>query len=412
MTASALVRLLLRPMVSAATWRAGAHLLVAPLSAGAAAVLTCVGLLLVLVTAPLAPVRGYASEACALTLRELARLDARRLRAAFGVDLPVDVPGQEGDDPAAFRIAAYTLLRLPVAFGLSVLLLLVWGGCLWLVTLPAHLPLYEASEVDLGLFQVSTPERAGVVAAVAAVALLAVPHLVRALATADLALARTLLCGLTAARLAARVDEVERRRAAMVQAVEAERRRIERDLHDGTQQQLLSLSLLVGRVRQRLLHDPQSALALVDEIQAEARQAIADLRSLIRGLHPPILADLGLDAALSALAARCPVPVRVEVALSGGLPSAIESIAYFTVAEALTNVAKHAQARQVRIDVDGGGGRLHVTVADDGVGGARIVPGSGLTGLVDRAAAVDGRLHLSSPPGGPTVLSLDLPCAS
>lgn len=176
-----------------------------------------------------------------------------------------------------------------------------------------------------------------------------------------------------------------------------------------------------GRAQARYDTDPDGARTLLAEGQAEAKLALQELRDHTRGIHPPVLTDRGLDAALSGLAQRCPVPVTVEVnpEVSADLrPSAtVESIAHFVVAEALTNVAKHARARCASVAVrlhrdEAFGDTLHLVMLDDGVGGASADRGTGLAGLADRVAGVDGRLVLDSPPGGPTVLSVELPCAS
>jgi len=165
--------------------------------------------------------------------------------------------------------------------------------------------------------------------------------------------------------------------------------------------------------RAKLETDPAAATALVGEAHEEAKRALAELRDLARGIHPAVLADRGLDAAISALAARSPVPVGVEVdAATGRLPGPVESAAYFVVAEALTNAAKHAVASEIGVRITRHRNLLIVEVIDDGVGGADPAKGSGLRGLADRVAAVDGELTITSPSGGPTVIRAELPCAS
>ncbi len=214
------------------------------------------------------------------------------------------------------------------------------------------------------------------------------------------------------AALAERVEEVETSRARVVDAAQAERQRIERDLHDGAQQRLVALALHLGMAKEKLATDPTAAGALVDEAHAEAKRALVELRDLARGLHPAVLTDRGLGPALSAVAARSPVPVEVDVRLTRRLDPAIEGIAYFVVCEALANVAKHARARRARVTVVQHGERVLVEVADDGLGGADPAAGTGLQGLRDRVGAVDGWIHLASPTGGPTTLTAELPCAS
>lgn len=222
-----------------------------------------------------------------------------------------------------------------------------------------------------------------------------------------------LLLGPRRSDLQARVEVLTRTRSAALEAADAERRRIERDLHDGAQQRLVALAMDLGRARARLASDPDRAAALLDDVHREAMTALAELRDLARGIAPSVLTDRGLDAALSALAARSPVPVEVDVEpAQDRLDRTAESVAYFCVAEALTNIAKHAGASSARVVVRRPPGLLHVEVYDDGVGGAAPSSGSGLAGLRDRVQAVDGRLCVQSPPGGPTLLRVELPCAS
>lgn len=234
-------------------------------------------------------------------------------------------------------------------------------------------------------------------------------------ARGDIWLARTLLGPNEAELLRAQVTTLRTTRAAVVDAADAERRRIERDLHDGVQPQLVSVAMNLGLAQRKLDSDPESARELVAQAHEEAKAAIEELRNVIRGVHPAVLAERGLDPALSALAARSPVPVAVEVApdLSRRrYDPTVEAVAYFVVAEALTNVARHAQATRAEVTVTETDGRLVVRVVDDGRGGATALPGSGLAGLRDRVAAVDGTLTLDSPPGSGTAVTVELPCAS
>ncbi|MFE5395301.1 sensor histidine kinase [Streptomyces sp. NPDC056568] len=206
----------------------------------------------------------------------------------------------------------------------------------------------------------------------------------------------------------ARVVELTRSRVRLVDAFEAERRRIERDLHDGAQQRLVALTMALGLAR---LDAPPGPLAdQLAKAHEEAGKALGELRELIHGIHPKVLADYGLAAAVEDAADRSAVPVDVHLELPGRLPQAVEAAAYFVVCEALANVARHSGAE--RAEVAGGhrGGRLFLAVRDDGRGGAEAGAGSGLTGLADRVSVLDGRLSLSSPPGGPTLLRVEIPC--
>jgi len=210
--------------------------------------------------------------------------------------------------------------------------------------------------------------------------------------------------------LAARAAQLRASRARAVDAAEAERRRIERDLHDGAQQRLLSVAMDLGRAQAKMDSDPQGARELLAQAHAGAKAAIAELRDLARGIHPAILTDRGLDAALSSLAARAPVRVDLSVEVSHRPPPAVESIAYFVVAESLTNMVKHSEATEVSVRVSREGQRVVVEVHDNGVGAAVPRAGGGLAGLADRAATIDGTLSVNSPLGGPTLIRAELPC--
>ncbi|MEU9290410.1 sensor domain-containing protein [Streptomyces sp. NPDC048275] len=208
--------------------------------------------------------------------------------------------------------------------------------------------------------------------------------------------------------LGAKVVELTRSRVRLVDAFEAERRRIERDLHDGAQQRLVALTMTLGLAR---LDAPPGPVAdQLAKAHEEAGKVLAELRELIHGIHPKVLADYGLHAAVTDAADRSAVPVDVDLELSGRLPQAVETAAYFVVCEALANIAKHSGAG--RAEVSGGhrDGRLFLWIRDDGRGGADAGAGSGLTGLADRVSVLDGRLSLSSPPGGPTLLRVEIPC--
>ncbi|KJY38619.1 sensor histidine kinase, partial [Streptomyces sp. NRRL S-495] len=237
------------------------------------------------------------------------------------------------------------------------------------------------------------------------------PWAVRLLARLDEALAVRMLGPGRTAVLEHRIEEVVESRAGLVDAVDAERRRIERDLHDGAQQRLTSLAMNLGLARRTLKDVPPEAMQVIVEAHEEAQAAIDELRDLVRGLHPAVLEDRGLDAALSGIAARVPLPVRLDVDLTERIAPTVEAVAYFTVSEALTNVAKHARASRVDVSVRTAGGRLLLVVSDDGVGGADAARGTGLTGLRQRTASVDGSLSLLSPVGGPTTITVELPCA-
>jgi signal transduction histidine kinase len=251
------------------------------------------------------------------------------------------------------------------------------------------------------------------IAAAGLVVTVAGAWVVRAAARLDAGLVRRML-GPSPADLSRRIDALRASRAAAVSQAAEERRRIERDLHDGVQARLVALAMDLGMARQRIEAGEQSqaAAGLIAEAHEEAIRAMNDLRDLARGVHPAVLTERGLDAALSALIARSPVPVAVNVSLPDRPPAAVEAIAYFVIAEALTNIVKHSKASHATVAVQQAGNVIIVEVTDDGVGGAHASHGGGLAGLLERLQGIDGQLIVSSPHGGPTVIRAELPCAS
>ncbi|MFE2883634.1 sensor histidine kinase [Streptomyces sp. NPDC059272] len=238
------------------------------------------------------------------------------------------------------------------------------------------------------------------------------------LANLNAILTRALLAPTAQAQLRARVSELAASRAETVDTQAGELRRIERDLHDGAQARLVSLGMSLGLAEQLLPQDPQAVAELLAEARASTAGALTELRDLVRGIHPPVLADRGLDGALEALALANPIPTTVVTSLPGRLPAPVESAAYFAVAEALTNAIKHAQAQRIDIHVEftpypgTTAGLLTIRVRDDGCGGAAPEAGTGLRGVARRLSAFDGTLTADSPPGGPTEIRMSLPCAS
>ncbi|ORT57466.1 sensor histidine kinase [Streptomyces sp. CB03238] len=208
-----------------------------------------------------------------------------------------------------------------------------------------------------------------------------------------------------------RVIELTRSRVRLADAFEAERRRIERDLHDGAQQQLVALTMTLGLAEMELDGDNTAAAQLMARGRGEARQALDQLRALVRGIHPQVLTDHGLAAAVSEVALRSPIPVTVDIDIEDRLPGLVETTAYFTITEALTNAAKHSAATKIAVVGRREGGRLILLVTDDGQGGADPRRGTGLSGLADRVAILKGRLVVSSPLGGPTQVRMEVPCS-
>jgi signal transduction histidine kinase len=267
---------------------------------------------------------------------------------------------------------------------------------------------------QLGYHLLAVP--AGLAGGLLAVLFPVAPWLARWFTEADGGLARALLGPGRRESLAQRVETLARSRADVVAAADAERRRIERDLHDGAQQRLVSLAMNLGMARERFESEsePEPVRQALAAAHDEAVLALTELREFIRGLHPAVLNDRGLDAALSGLAARAPLPVRLRVDVAKPAAPGVEAVAYFIVSEAIANVVKHAQASRAEVTVTRSGDLLRLTVTDDGRGGATPAAGdgTGLRGLAQRAAAVDGTLGIDSPPGGPTIITAELPCES
>ncbi|MET7420431.1 sensor domain-containing protein [Dactylosporangium sp. NPDC005555] len=237
-------------------------------------------------------------------------------------------------------------------------------------------------------------------------------HLQRHLIRAQTWLAAALLRPTAAARLAARVDTLSTTRAAAVDASAAELRRIERDLHDGAQARLVVLAMHLGVAEDVIDDDPAVAKALLTEARTGAGAALAELRGLVRGIHPPVLADRGLAAAVHALVLGSAMTVELDLRLERRLAAPVEAAAYFATAEALSNAIRHSGAKRVRIALVDAGDTVRITVHDDGRGGADPSHGTGLLGIQRRLSAFDGSLRVVSPAGGPTLLEMELPCAS
>jgi signal transduction histidine kinase len=362
--------------------------------------------------------------------RLISGVERARLRALVGADLPGFAPvvwptgmwprvKRAVADVPGWKALAYGVLMLPwgiFAFTATVVLWsLSWSMAsaplwAWIGDRPPPFTVNGVRVKMEGWWLV------GAVAAAVVLGLLllaALPRIVHGLSRLHVAFARSLLSPDAQQQLEQRVSELEVSREASVESSASELRRIERDLHDGAQQRLVSLAMNLGLAKERLRDsDDERTREMVDTAHDEAKQAIAELRDLVRGIHPAVLTDRGLDAAVSALVARCPVPVTLQSDLPRRLPAAVEATAYFVVAEALTNVARHSEARSAMVRLFERDGHLVVEVHDDGVGGAHARPTGGLHGLTDRVAGVEGRLRIASPDGGPTVLIVELPCGS
>ncbi|WP_411101400.1 sensor histidine kinase [Streptomyces sp. cmx-4-9] len=359
--------------------------------------------------------------------RGFGHLERARVRVLLGAEVAGPAPVRAAKSGAlaamgallksgsAWRHALYAVIHFPWAvFGFCVALTFWaygWAALLypvWFWVFPAW-----TDQPGLQLFQdgdrtffLDSPAEIALTCLVGLALTLATPWVLRALTTVD----RVLVGGLLGpSRLDSRVSELESDRGVVVDTAAADLRRIERDLHDGAQARLAALAIDLGMAKEQLAGDPGAAARLVDEAHGEVKVALQELRDLARGIHPAVLTDRGLDAALSSVASRCAVPVTVSVDLPARPAPAIEGIAYFTVCELLQNVSRHARARSATVDVWTAGARLLIQVADDGRGGADPRGGSGLAGLTGRLDAVDGVLVVDSPSGGGTTATAELP---
>ncbi|MFI7130003.1 sensor histidine kinase [Nonomuraea sp. NPDC050153] len=238
--------------------------------------------------------------------------------------------------------------------------------------------------------------------------MLIMPFVVRGSALLRAGLGRALLTGV--AELQERIDDLAQGRAAAVSAEANALRKLERDIHDGPQQRLVSLAMELSRAQRQMAKDPDAAQATIKSAISATRETLDELRALSRGIAPPILSDRGLAPALAALAGRCTVPVDLDVQTVERYQAAVENALYFVCAETLTNVAKHSRATSCAVQLTRIGDVLMLTIGDDGVGGAHVAKGHGLAGLADRLRAVDGELSVQSPDGGPTVIVAEVPC--
>ncbi|MDN0193803.1 sensor histidine kinase [Streptomyces sp. S.PNR 29] len=396
---------------SAWPWRAGAFLasgalfgavvLVVVLSGavvGAALAVLLLGLPLLVLTA-LAGIPVAAVERWRLRLAGVGPLPAGSHRMPDGPGLPAWL-STRARETATWRELAYALLLALVLWPLDALAVTFGAGVpLSLVATPVLVGVHGEAKV-VKLWTVDTWAAACGVAVLGLVLLAAGAYALGVVAGARAELARALLVS--------RESELVSSRVRLVDAFEAERRRIERDLHDGAQQRLVALTMTLGLAR---LDAPPGPLAgQLAKAHGEAEQALAELRDLIHGIHPRVLADYGLEAAVADAADRSPVPVDLGLDLSVRLPRPVESAAYFVVCEALANIARHSGASRAEVRGTYDGRRLVLDIRDDGRGGADPRGGTGLTGLADRVSVLDGRLSLSSPPGGPTLLHVEFPC--
>ncbi len=355
-------------------------------------------------------------------MRGGAAVERAWVRTALRTDIPrpyrVQIEGtlwqrwkQRFTDPATWRDFGYLALLLPVGIMefvavitmVAVVAALI-GVPFWIETAPFAVVVGDSWTIDS--FVSALP--------IAGIGLALLPFVVlgtRWMGSVHGRFARGMLGPTRADELAIEAERLQSSRARGVEAAEAERRRIERDLHDGAQQRLVAVAMGLGRAKSKMDSDPEGAAELIAEAHADAKLAIKELRDLARGIYPSVLGDRGLDAALSALAARVPIEVELQVNVEPRPPTSVESAAYFTVGEALTNITKHSQATKATVKVNRVETGVLVEITDNGQGGAELKPGGGLAGLADRAATIDGVVVVVSPTGGPTVIRAELPCA-
>ena len=417
------IRAFLLSPIHPATWYANAAIglgifvgvfafaiVVAVASAGFATLVAGVGILLVAVGIEASRLVARL-ERWRVTLGSRERLLAHPYRPLRGGVLAI--LRAEFADESRWRDVLYVGVNLPLAIIEFIVVLVVWALTMWFLTTPVW---YDAGGGG------SLPDFLGALAGhelpivavrvlVGAALLPVAASLSQLVVTLHRGLVAGLICTSESRELRRQVETLKESRSAIIDVEASELHRIERDLHDGAQQRLVMLTLDLGLASEKIDTDPAAARQLVLEGQEQARQALAELRNLVRGIAPSILIDRGLVAALSSIAGRGPVPtsVRSELPPDERLPAAIERAAYFVVAEALANVAKHSGARNCEVRCRKEGSRLVVEVWDDGAGGASVVPGGGLAGLAGRVEGVDGSLAVSSPIGGPTLVRAELP---
>jgi signal transduction histidine kinase len=408
---NALQALTMRPtqfLCSAWPWRSLAYLIGGALL-GFAAIVAVIGLLLagIVLTVVIIGIAWY----IATVLAGIAVGHLERWRIRLVDDNPLPNPQR----PAPRRgLRAWVSLRLREQATWRELGYTMLSGMMlcWMDALVVGVAIYVPLSLAAGPFYIhDSPKSVTVPIALAAIPLaIVMAYPVTAWAGARAAMARAIL--------EPRVDDadvklvaVTRSRARLIDAFELERRRIERDLHDGAQQRLVALTMQLGMARLELPAGSAASEQVANAHQL-AKQALTELRELIRGVHPKVLTDRGLEAAVGEVAGTAPQRVDVDIRLSGRLPSSVEVTAYFVVVEALTNVAKHSAARRATVKALMAGELLVLEVRDDGRGGATPAKGSGLVGLADRVAAIDGTVALSSPPGGPTLVRVEIPVPS
>ncbi|WP_181019578.1 sensor histidine kinase [Nonomuraea typhae] len=344
-------------------------------------------------------------------------------RRRAGKLLGVSADGRPGGRPGGRRNLAWALAHVAVGFPLGMATLLCLGNILVAVVASTSWWAFSADTRPtlFSFFDVRVDDWAtALIGGSVQIAVLGVAlwRLLPMLARLHARLCLAMLTPSPRERLTERVDALTRSRVGVVDAHGRELQRIERDLHDGTQARLVAIAMQVGLARELLADDPKTAATLLQQTHETAEEAMTELRAVLQTIYPPILADRGLDGALTALAARSSVPVHIELPDLGTLPATVESVAYYVIAESLTNITKHAAATRATLRIKRVDNALSVEITDDGKGGADETRGTGIPGIRRRVAALDGTLRLDSPPGGPTTLAVHLmidqeaPCES
>ncbi|WP_181774185.1 sensor histidine kinase [Amycolatopsis pittospori] len=391
-------------------WSAIRYLLV---GAGSSAIawFVLVGMLFVLLMCPF----GVGIPALPVALQLIRRpVNFERRRAARFLEEPIPEPYRSGNpvtDPASRRDLGWLAFHGATGFVIGAFAIgLPLGGLRQIISAFVWPTVPGGVESSLGFMVTSWPLAA--LSAVTGAGMIAITFLLPWVARWQATTARKLLAPAAGVVLTDRVVELAASRAAALEAHGAELRRLERDLHDGTQARIAAVVLQLGIADSIFEKDPRKARELLGKAQDTATGALAELRTVVRSIYPPLLTDRGLDGAVTALADRCPVPCTVDVRSSSRRPAAVEAAAYFVVAEMLTNITKHSGAEHAWITLDGTADTLLIEIRDDGHGGADEAGGSGLAGIRKRAEAFDGTVKLSSPAGGPTVVKVELPCGS
>lgn len=347
-----------------------------------------------------------------------AQLERSRIRVFMGVSIPSpyrDLPRDGNVFKRAWRIGRSSALWRDTVF--LFLLLPIGIISLFLVSIPLTFlitPLITLMGGENNVIVFWTVDSFGesiVALMVGAVLLVPMSMLINLAAIIHVDVAQKFLGNSVEEVLTGRVEELTESRSAVMRAMHLERRRIERDLHDGAQQRLVSLAMELGLAREKMETDVGAARKLLEESHEDAKLVLQELRELVRGIHPAVLTDRGLDAAISAVAGRSAIPVGVDVALRDRQPDEVEGTAYFVVVEALTNIAKHSGATEANVSIKREAGWLRVTVSDNGRGGADPNKGSGIRGLRDRILALDGKFRIESPVGKGTRIMVEIPCA-